>query len=64
MDEQSRLYAHRDGRIARIALDGTLEELAAPEAPLPPVGFWQVDAHGQVVIAVTTVEGLAIRRLR
>lgn len=62
MDGRSRLYTHREGRVARIALDGTIEEIAMPEGSLPPVSYWQVDANGRVVIAVTTAEGLAIRR--
>lgn len=64
MDAQSRFYAWHDGRVARIALDGTIEELATPDGALPPVDFWRVDSRGRVIIAVPTAEGLAIRRTK
>ena len=65
MDERSRIYTWRDGRVARItAHDGTIEELDAPDGTVPPHDFWQVDPSGRVVIPVTTPEGLAILRSR
>lgn len=64
-DEKFSVYVWRDGDLARISLEGHIEELGRrPVADdQPPPNLWQVTAQGHLVTALSTPDGVTVLTL-